>query len=170
MYDFSIIRALRHRSGLRIQQVSERSAVSAAVISKLERNVSYPGLETLDRISRVFNMNPSDLLSLAESRTAHQKHESSHRADGFVFREIECGAARILLGEAPQGARLSRPEVHADDHEICWVLEGHLLFSLPQEEHALHAGDAIQFDAVLEHVYEAIQPVRFLLAHIPKHV
>jgi len=43
MYDFSILRDLRKRSGLNIADVSARSGVSAAVISKLERN---PKLDT----------------------------------------------------------------------------------------------------------------------------
>ncbi|RKX92599.1 MAG: hypothetical protein DRZ90_13690, partial [Spirochaetes bacterium] len=37
-YDFSILRNLRKRSGFTIADVSEKSGVSQAVISKLERN------------------------------------------------------------------------------------------------------------------------------------
>ena len=170
MYDFSIIRQLRTNAGLHIKHISERTGVSPAVISKVERNVSQPDLDTLDRISRAFGMNPSEILALAESRTARHEHETGHHVDGFTFREIGHGNVRLLLGKSQGHARLSRPHVHGDDYEICWVLKGSLLFSLPQEQHELHAGDSIQFDAVLEHVYEANQAVSFLLTHIPKYM
>ena len=169
MYDFSILRDLRKREGFRIDEISARSGISSAVISKMERNVSQPSLDTLDRISRVFRMNPSDVLALAESRTARRLEEHEHTTDGFHFREISGGDARCLLGKAEKGARLSRPEVHGDEYEMCWVLRGRLLFSLPEERHEIGAGNGIQFDAVLEHVYEALEPVTFILTHIPKH-
>ena len=38
MYDFSFLRQLRKRDDLTIGAVSARSGISAAVISKLERN------------------------------------------------------------------------------------------------------------------------------------
>ena len=72
MYDFSILRELRQREGLSIAEVSERSAVSSAVISKLERNRTLPGLNTLYRVGRVVGLNPSELLRLAEKRSAHR--------------------------------------------------------------------------------------------------
>lgn len=167
-YDFAVLRELRKREGLTIQDVSERSGVSPTVISKLERNQTGVELDTLFRISRVFGMNAADLLGLTESRTAQCKKESAHRSGKFRFSEVAYGNARCLEGEAPKGARLSRPEIHQDDYEICWVRSGALRITLPAETHVLRSGDALQFDAILEHSYEALESSRFFILHLPK--
>jgi len=168
MYDFSILRDLRKRSGLNIADVSARSGVSAAVISKLERNQNVANLETLFKLGRVFDMNPSDLMRLAESRSPHRKRATRHASDGFQFTEIEYGNMSCLHGVAPAGSRVSRPEIHHDDFEMCWVLSGKLAFYLPNESHELTAGCAIQFDALMEHSYEAVTDCEIVIVHIRK--
>ncbi len=168
MFDFTVLRELRKRRKLSIADVSDRSGVSAAVISKLERNRTLAGLDTLYRLSRVFDMHPSDLLSLAETRSAHRQRSAVREANGFSLRELRYGNVRCLLGQALAGSRLSRPEVHGDDYEVCWVLSGHLTFRLPNETHELGSGDAIQFDAVLEHTYEVKEDAMFLIVRLLK--
>ncbi|MDE0839229.1 MAG: helix-turn-helix transcriptional regulator, partial [Kiritimatiellae bacterium] len=54
MYNFSVLRVLRKREGLTIAEVSRRTGVSPAGISKIERNQTIPGLQTLFRLARVF--------------------------------------------------------------------------------------------------------------------
>ena len=167
-YDFSVLRELRKRESMTIQDVSDRSGISPAVISKLERNQTQAELDTLFRLSRVYGMNAADLLALTESRTAQKKSGSSHSAEDFVFQEVAYGNVRCLYGTAPMGSRLSRPEVHQDDYELCWVLEGELKLSLPAETYQLKEWESVQFDAILEHTYEALKDSRFLILHISK--
>jgi len=169
MYDFAVLRELRKREGLSIAQMSSRSGVSAAVISKLERNLTLAGLDTLYRLSRVFDLHPSDLLNLAETRSAHCTQARRRTSDGFAFQEIGYGNVRCLFGTAAAGSRLSRPEIHGDDHEVCWVLSGRLRFELPNEKHDLTAGQAIQFDAILSHLYEAVEDSAFILVRLQKN-
>lgn len=131
MFDFSVLREIRKREGLTMEAVSQQSGISVAVISRLERNQSAAELETLFKLSRVFGMNTADLLALAESRSAHRAQETRHRSGGFEFREIRYGNALCLHGVARKGSTLSRPEIHGDDYEICWVLKGRIRFRLP---------------------------------------
>lgn len=168
MYDFSILRSLRKRENLSIADLSHRSGVSPAVISKLERNQTRAELDTIYRLARVFSINPSELISLAERRTAQRVRETRHTSSGFRFREITFGNVRCLLGEAEAGSTVSRPKIHRDDYEVCWVVDGKLKFYLPGETLELEAGDAIQFDALLEHTYNAATDCRILITHIKK--
>jgi len=168
MYDFSILRDLRKQSSLNIGTVSELSGISPSVISKLERNQTSAELSTLFRLGRVFGMTTQDLIALAESRTAQVVRTTSHASGGFVFKEILYGNVRLLFGEARKGAKVSRPEIHRDDHEVCWVLKGTVRFLLPHEKHTLKTGDAIQFDAVLHHTYEAVTDCQVIIAHLRK--
>ncbi len=168
VYDFSVLRELRHHEGLSIADVSAQSGVSPAVISKLERNQTQANLDTLYRVARVFGMTPSDLLALTESPSAHWRVATEHTNHGIRFQEISYGNVRCLLGHAPAGSATERPQVHSDDFEICWVISGKVVFHLPHEELVLATGNAIQFDGVLDHRYEAVEESRFLLIHLQK--
>lgn len=168
MYDFSVLRTLRKRDGLTIAALSARSGVSPAVISKLERNRTSAELSTLFSLGRAFGLNATDLIRLAESRTAHIVRETVHTTGGFVFRDIRYGNLHALLGEGRVGGRAAKPEIHGDDYETCWVLDGCVRITLPHEKHVLHAGECVQFDAVLEHAYEVIEDARILIVHVKK--
>lgn len=168
MYDFHILRELRKQEGWTIANLSSRTGVSPAVISKLERNQTSADLSTLFSLSRAFGMNATDLLMLAESRTAHRSSESSHPSGAFAFREIRYGNIRALLGEAKAGGHVSNPEIHQDDLEVCWVLRGTVRVQLPHEHAVLKAGECVQFDAILKHAYEVIEDCQILILHLKK--
>jgi transcriptional regulator with XRE-family HTH domain len=168
MYDFSILRRLRKRDGLTIGDLSQRTGVSPAVISKLERNRTSAELATLFSVSRAFGLNTTDLLMLAESRTSHCTREKIRPSGAFTFREIRYANVEALVGEARAGGKVSNPEIHQDDLEVCWVLRGRVRVMLPHERHILKAGAAIQFDAILEHTYEVLDDCQLLILHLKK--
>ena len=62
----------------------------------------------------------------------------------------------------------SRPEVHQDDYELCWVLQGRIRLSILERVEELGPGDVLQFDGVLEHAYEALEPTTLILVHLRK--
>ena len=168
IFDFSVVRGLRKRAGMTISEVSERSGVSAAVISKLERNQTQAELDTLFKISRVFDMCATDLVAMAEAPVSHRKPESKKQSGPFDFRRVSYGNSTLMYGHGEPGQSLSRPEVHKDDTEICWVLSGKIRITLPEERHDLCAGDSIQFDAAFEHTYEVIESCKLILNHVAK--
>ncbi|MDD4318249.1 MAG: helix-turn-helix domain-containing protein [Victivallaceae bacterium] len=168
IYDFSILRELRKRDSMSIAELSEKCGVSVSVISKLERNQCVAELETIYRLAKIFGLTASDLVSLAESRTSHTAVASQHQSDGFIFSEVAYGNLKCLRGIAKGGAKVSKPHLHRDDYELCWVLKGRLMFYLPNEKHELNSGESIQFDALLEHTYEALEDCEIILVHVRK--
>ncbi|MFT5240265.1 MAG: transcriptional regulator with XRE-family HTH domain [Candidatus Promineifilaceae bacterium] len=168
MYNFSVLRVLRKREGLTISEVSRRTGVSPAGISKVERNQTIPGLQTLFRLARVFGITASELLAVMESQTAQRKTETERVVGDFHFREIEFANSRCFYAEAPKGAKRSNPDAHRDDYEICWVLEGAIRIVLPYETHELKAGCSLQFDALFEHTYEVLKDCKIIIQHIRK--
>lgn len=167
-FDFSVLRHLRRRHNLTIAQLSEASGVSAAVISKLERNHHTAEIDTIFKLARAFGMSTADVLGLAESPFAHRTQEQVYRSGQFQFRQIRYANSVALLGEAPAGSAVTRPEIHHDDHEVCWVISGRIHLTLPHEVCDLGAGESIQFDAILEHTYEAVEDSRFIILHLRK--
>lgn len=168
MFDFSILREIRKREGLTLEEVSKRSGLSIAVISRLERNQTSAELETLFKLGRVFGMSATDLLALAESRLAHLKAEETYISDGFHFRLIRYANHSCFMANATAGARIKKPEIHHDDHETCWVIEGRVRINLPHESIELTAGQSLQFDAIQEHSYEALEDSKLVLVHLKK--
>ncbi|MGE9271047.1 MAG: helix-turn-helix domain-containing protein [Verrucomicrobiales bacterium] len=166
--DFSIVRDVRKQSGMTLQEVADQSGISIASLSKLERNQNLAELETLYRLARVFGISASDLLSLAESRTAHRKTIVRYRSGPFDFEKLTYQGIELFHATAEAGSSLKHPEAHGDDHEICWVRRGRLHIRFSHEQHTLGPGDAIQFDAVLPHTYEILEDVTLIIAHLTK--
>lgn len=168
MYDFGILRQLRADRGLTLQQASERSGISASVISKLERNQTTAELETLFKLGRIFDMSATDLLALAEAPLANRKKATAYRSGDFSFQQVQYGNVQAFIGEAKAGATISRPEIHHDDLEVCWVLSGCIRLTLAHQVLLIHAGESVQFDAVQGHSYEALADVNLLILHLRK--
>ncbi len=167
-FDFSVLREIRKRSEMTLGELSSRSGVSVAVISKLERNQTQAEVQTLYKIGRVFGMRATDILTLAEAPLANKKESEVYESEGFLFRAVRYSNANCLLGEASEGSRISKPEIHHDDYEICWVLKGRIRLTLPSETQELGPGQSIQFDAIQEHVYEVLEDCQFIIVHIRK--
>lgn len=166
--DFSILRELRKQHAMSIGELSMRSGISASVISKLERNLTTGELETIYRLARVFGLTLTDLVSLAEKRSSHLAQAQSYHSGDFHFSRVDYGNLRAMHAIAPKGARLSTPELHRDDYELCWVLKGKLRFSLPNETYELSGGESLQFDALLSHTYEVLEDCEIIITHLRK--
>jgi transcriptional regulator with XRE-family HTH domain len=167
-YDFSILRNLRKAQGFTIADIAQSSGISTAVISRIERNQAVPELDTLSRLGKAFGISATDLLGLAEFRTAQVTHSQHYVSGDFQFQHINFMNIQCFLGSAMAGGAVSRPEVHHNDHEIVWVLQGSIEMILNEERHVLKEGDAMQFDAVLSHTYKALSDCRILTMHIRK--
>jgi hypothetical protein len=67
----------------------------------------------------------------------------SHTSEDFLFRKIRYKNMECLYGKAAKGGKVSRPAIHGDDFEICWVLSGKLLLTLPTEKHILKKDESL---------------------------
>lgn len=166
--DFSIVRDLRKRSGMTLEEVSRSSGISIAGLSKLERNQSMVELNTLYRLARVFGLSASDLLNLAESCSAHHKASDRYESGPFEFEHISFKGVDCFHATAKAGGELSKPEAHGDELEICWVHHGSIRITLPRETHTLQRGDALKFDAALHHTYHILEDSVISIVHLEK--
>lgn len=166
--DFSVLRDLRKRAGLTLSEVSNQSGISVAGLSKIERNQSMVEINTLFRLSRVFGLSATDVLSLAESCTARKKTVRHYKSGFFQFESVRFDGINCFHASAKAGEVLKKPEAHGDDYEICWVREGEIRINLPHEQHRLLPSEALKFDAALEHTYEIIKDSKMIILHLEK--
>jgi len=167
-FDFSVLRTLRKREKLTLDALSRSSGVSSAVISKLERNQHTAALDTLQRLGAVFRMTAADLIALAEQRIVHRVDQESYQTNQVRFQRIRYANASCFFAKAAAGEEASRPEIHHDDYEICWVLKGRIELQIAERAFEVAEGQAVQFDAIQEHRYRAREDSEILMVHLQK--
>ena len=168
-YDFSVLRELRKKRGLTISKLSEMCGVSYVALSKLERNQGNPELKTLDKISRSLGMPAHNLLALAEQQHPIRAAEKTFKIFGKAnCRHVDLDGTRIFCIDAPKGAKGLASEFHRDDYERCFVLDGKVKVTIRGSEYALGPGEALCWDCVFEHDYEAMEPAKFIMVLTPK--
>ncbi|MGB0744255.1 MAG: helix-turn-helix domain-containing protein [Opitutales bacterium] len=166
--DFSVVRDLRKRAGMTLEEVSGKSGISIAGLSKLERNQNMIELDTLYRLARVFGLSATDLLNLAESCSARLREAEFYKSGPFDFEKVSFKGIDCFHAKAEKGGELSKPEAHGDEFEICWLLSGSIRITLPREAHTLMPGQALKFDAALGHRYQILEDSEMTIIHIEK--
>jgi transcriptional regulator with XRE-family HTH domain len=152
------LRAERESRGWSLEELAGRSAVSRAMISRVERGESSPTAALLGRLSGAFGLSLSRLLARAESaeggRLARAADQSLWRdpATGFLRRALtpigESGTPplELVAAELPPGAEIAYPAAayaFIQDQQML-VLEGRLRFRQGDEVHDLAAGDCLR--------------------------
>lgn len=150
------VRFERETRGWSLGDLAERSGVSKAMISKIERCEASPTATVLGRLSGAFGLPLSRLLALAE-----QAGERLLRADQqVVWTDPETGYTRRAISPAtgnglellevtlPAGVRIPYPaSAFAFQRQQIWLLSGELEFSEGETVHRLTAGDCLELGA-----------------------
>lgn len=161
------LRALRLRKKLRLVELARHTGLSAAMLSKLERGRLFPTLPTLLRIALVFGVGLDHFFASSASRKSLgivRRRERTRFAERLGGRdaawEFECldfaATERKLNAYLSIFHDVARPRAHQHDGgEFIHVLKGALLLKIAGDEHTLHDGDSIYFDASQPHAYSS---------------
>jgi transcriptional regulator with XRE-family HTH domain len=134
-----------------LAELAERSGVSKAMISKIERQEANPTATVLGRLSGAFGLPLSVLIASAE-RAAERLRPSVNQPvwtdpeTGYVRRAVSPAGASAELIEVslPPSVRVPYPaSAFAFQQQQILVLEGCLDFSEGDVEHRLGAGDCL---------------------------
>ncbi|MFC1584121.1 helix-turn-helix domain-containing protein [Fibrobacterota bacterium] len=165
-YDFSIMRELRKAKGLTIADIAKASGISAAVISRIERNQAHPELHTLSSLGGVFGIKAADLLGLAEAGAPRTVTAQQYNSGGFQFQHVTFHNTQCFVGVALRGEVMVRRAVPQNEHEFCWVRSGRIEIRIGNEPHFLEEGEAIQLDTVLKHTYRAVTDCKIIIFYV----
>ena len=158
------VRALRRERGWTLEMLAERSGVSRAMISKLERGEKNPTLVVAAKVAEGLGMNLSQLVGVEEKR----KVVVVPRERRMTMRDPETGFERQLLSPSlggrgiefmrnvvPQGSTSGELPPHRRGVEEYVVVErGRLRAVLGGEEYVLEEGDAAYFEADVAHRFD----------------
>jgi transcriptional regulator with XRE-family HTH domain len=147
------IKAEREALGWSLAELAQRSGVSKAMISKIERGESSPTATVLGHLSGAFRVTLSTLLARAEgatTRLAKANEQAAWRDPATGFRRIAVspeGASiiNIVRCALPPGASVAYPaSSYAFINQQIWMLKGTLHFIEGAEVHELRRGDCLQ--------------------------
>ena len=160
------MKALREAMSLSLRDLSERSGVSAPMLSQVERGETSPTIAVAQRIASGLDLTLSQLLRLDEGGQVSIVRVAERRAGGASAGH----RYEILTPPLPgQRAELSRhvlapgaatggpgdPPMHEPGaRESALVESGAVVLVVDEARHELAAGDCVTFDADLPHHFE----------------
>jgi transcriptional regulator with XRE-family HTH domain len=160
------VRALRRERGLTLDLLAERSGVSRAMISKLERGEKNPTLVVAAKVAEGLGVTLSQLVGVEEKREV----VVVPRERRMVMRDPETGFERQLLFPSfggrgveftlnivPEGSASGECPPHRRGvEEYVAVEKGRLRAVIGDEEYLLEEGDALYFEADVSHRFDNI--------------
>jgi transcriptional regulator with XRE-family HTH domain len=171
----STLHAARAARDFSVNALADRSGVSRAMITKIERGEAQPTAALLGRLSAALGMTLSELVARAEStgqrlvRAADQPKWTDPET-GYVRRAVSPpagGPLELVEVVLPPGAVVSYlADSFTFRTQQLWVLEGHLRFREGDTDHELDAGDCLQLGppAPCSFINPTDTPCRYLVA------
>ncbi|MBN8865966.1 MAG: helix-turn-helix transcriptional regulator [Solirubrobacterales bacterium] len=169
------VKALREAMGFSLRDLSERSGVSATMLSQVERGGTSPTLAVAEKIAGGLDLSLSQLLRLDEVQHVVLSRAGDHRIrqrGGHRIEELtpplpgqraDVSSHSLQPGSSTGGVD-DTPMHEPGSRETAVVLEGELVLVFEGERHLLSTGDSVTFDADLPHHFEneSDEPVEFV--------
>lgn len=165
----------RGARGWAVAELAERSGVSRAMISKIERGEVKPTASLLARLSAAFGLPLSLLLARVEGAPSRLMRAASQSwwtdpETRYRRRAISPpGDRQLQLTEValPPRARVTFPAAaYTFIHQQIWVLDGRLTFREGSDAHELAAGDCLTLGPPAECTFENLtrRTCRYIVA------
>lgn len=156
------VRALREAMSLSLRELSERSGVSAATLSQVERGESSPTLVVATRIadgleltlSQLLRLDEGDHVAIVRSGSGRRRQRAGHSVEELtppLPGQRADVSLHVLDPGASTGGEGDPPMHEPGSRETVVVLEGAIELEIDRETHRLEAGDSVTFDADLPH-------------------
>jgi transcriptional regulator with XRE-family HTH domain len=161
------VKALRESSSLSLRDLSERSGVSAPMLSQVERGETSPTLTVAARIASGLDLRLSQLLRLDEGDSitivrAGERQRGGNKRRGHSFEVLTSAqpgqrselSLHTLAAGGSTGAPDDPPIHEAGSRETALVKDGRVVLVCDGQRHELYEGDCVTFDADLPHHFE----------------
>lgn len=146
---------LKHRKekNWTVTELAQRSGVSQAMISKVERGASSPSATILSRLANALNITLSKLFAELELNhnsmvlSADQQQHWTDEQSGITRWSVSPAGAtpELIKVEIPALGQLTIPAA-ANEHlsgQTLWILSGSLDFKVNNQTHHLQVGDCL---------------------------
>ena len=166
------IRELRKKSGLILQDLSDRTGLSKPLLSQIEMGVVSPPVATLLKISRALHVTIGFFFQNGdmEEKVVLVRRDESKVIDSRYFGREESGYYYEALAYKkskkymePFLVEFKRKKVEKlsyfshDGEEFIYLLEGVLEFRTENQQYVLYPGDSLYFESSIPHAYRALE-------------
>lgn len=165
------IRDLRKKSGLVLQDLSNRTGLSKPLLSQIEKEVVSPPVATLLKIARALgveisfffqNTDAAEKVTVVrrdESRTVDSRQFGRERG-GYYYEALAYKRSRKhmepFLVEFRRGKVEDLSYFSHEGEEFIYVLHGRLEFRTEDQQVALEPGDSLYLESSVPHAYRAL--------------
>lgn len=161
------LRALRLKKKMGLVQLGKHTALSPALLSKVERGRLFPTLPTLLRIALVFGVGLDYFFSETREKPAvavvrradrvrlperPEGEESAYMFECLDYPATERKLNGYFVEFEPATMTPFAPHTHPGA-EVLYVLRGQVLINYDGEDHLLSEGDSMYFDSSRPHSY-----------------
>jgi transcriptional regulator with XRE-family HTH domain len=164
------IRALRLKKGMGLVELGKHTGLSAALLSKLERDKLFPTLPTLLRIALVFSVGleffftderKRRILAVVRKKDRVRFPEKPGTADvSYFFESLDYPATErkfnVYLAQFQEVAPEKIKPHHHAGVEFLYLVSGALDIKVGSDTYSLEAGDSIYFDSAVQHSYRRV--------------
>ncbi|MFT4181528.1 MAG: XRE family transcriptional regulator [Rhizobium sp.] len=159
-----ILRRLRHRAGLTLQELAVRCGLASSTLSKIENGQMSPTYDTIIRVADGLAIDVAELFTGTSSHDVGGRRTVTRRAQGIV-RSTEQYSYEMLAAEL-SGKQfiplLTTVNAHSiadfpslvrhTGEEFCYILSGRVtLYTEHYAPTVLEAGDSCYFDSTMGH-------------------
>jgi len=146
---------LRQRQQWSLDDLAQRTGISRATLSRLERGENSPSASLLNRLCAAYGLPMSRLLAELENAPVRPLPRSEQALwvdpeTGFRRRMVSPPGAgfvgELIEGELPPGASVlyEQPSVQGLEHHL-WLQSGGLTLTLQDQAHPLQPGDSLRY-------------------------
>ena len=177
------IRKIRKSKGVTLIDLSKKTGVAQATLSRIETGTMTGTLESHERIADALGVGLVDLYADLDRRydniahlTLDQQKKVTHQPNGIQLELLtqESSKKKItpLRITLKPGAKSGPQQQERGVEKFFYVLEGQVLVRVEQDEFELKVGETLYFDASLTHqiLNEKSKTARVLVAVSPSKI
>jgi transcriptional regulator with XRE-family HTH domain len=152
------LKLLRIQHGYTLEQIAQRTGLTRSYLSKVERGLSTPSIESALSIAKVLGVrvdrlfgNNSDEESITITRSEKIKVNNLSGSMALVSGLTSGRFMRaFVIHPSSKGSR-GRVMSHHEGEEILYVLEGKIELDIARRKEVLSKGDCAHFDSTVPH-------------------
>ncbi len=160
-----MIRKLRKEKDMTLEELSEKSGVALATLSRMENGKMTGTLDSHNRICRALNVSIAALYREIEDesktveavprkkRTEHFIHARKAKYELLVTKAMDKKLMPLMMIISP-GGETQKEENKSGVEKFVYLMSGSIEAIIGGEKHSLKRGDSLYFDASLPHSFK----------------
>lgn len=153
------LKARRKKLGLTLQQLAEKSGLSAPFLSQAERGLATPSIVSLMNLARALGVDVNDFIQVPKGQKIVRRADEPERINAgspVDYVRLSAGLAdqkmdALMITIPP---KLVFPRVQREGEGFYYILQGKLHFEVADNSYELGVGDTIHFNQRLQYTMQ----------------